>query len=132
MASSDYLREQLVKWAFTADSVTRPAAWFASLHKADPGLAGANEVAVGDDTAYARIAATFDDTAVNGQAKNTGTVTFPAAAAVAASYTVTHFGVWDAATTGNFLGGGALDDDKVVEDATVLSFGINDLVAEIA
>lgn len=132
MASSDYLREQIVKWAFTADSVTRPAAWFVSLHKADPGLAGSNEVAVGDDTAYARIAGTFDDTAVNGQAKNTGTVTFPAAAAVAASYTVTHFGVWDAVTAGNFLGGAALDTSKVVEDATVLSFAIDDLVINVA
>lgn len=133
MASSGYLREQIIKFAFTADSITRPTVWKASLHTADPGLTGANEVnTTTDDTAYTRITAAFDDTAVDGQAKNTGTVTFPAAAAVAASYTVTHFGVWDAATAGNFLGGGQLDTAKVVEDATVLSFAIGDMVIEVA
>ena len=132
MASSAFLRELAVKWAFTAESATRPAAWFASLHTADPGLTGADEVdTTTDDTAYTRETVTFDDTAVDGQVKNNITVTFPAAAAVAASYTDTHFGVWDAVTGGNFLGGGVLDLPKVVEDATVLSFAVNDLVIEV-
>jgi len=87
-------------------------------------------VAVGDDTAYARTSATFATTAVNGHVKNTVTVSFPPAAAVAASYTVPFFGVWDAATGGNFLGGAALDTEKTVEDGTVLSFAVGDLVIE--
>lgn len=133
MASSNFLRELVGKWAFTAESATRPTAWFASLHTADPGLTGTSEVNTGtDDTAYTRETATFNDTAVDGQLKNDITVTYPAAAAVGASYTVTHFGVWDAVTAGNFLGSGALDTAKVVEDGTVLSFAINDMVIQVA
>lgn len=135
MAVSTYLKTQMVKWAFTADSVTRPTTWYVSMHLSDPGLAGADEVdpaaVTGDDTAYTRIAVTPDYVATPGQVKNAGTVTFPTAAAVAASYTVTHFGVWDAATAGNFLGGEELALPKVVEDGTVLSFGVGDLIIEV-
>lgn len=130
MAASTFLKDLIVKWAWTTASATRPTAWKVSLHKADPGVTGASEVAVGDDTAYARVTSTFAFTA-DGIVKNDITVSFPAAAAVPANYTVTHFGVWDAATAGNFLGGGVLGVPKVVEDGTVLAFGINDLVVEV-
>lgn len=131
MAASTFLKDLIAKWAFTGDSATRPTAWWVSLHQSDPGVTGADEVLVGDDTAYARVTATFLFDA-DGVVKNDITVTMPAAAAVAANYTVTHFGVWDAATAGNFLGGAALDTAKVVEDATVLAFGIDNLVIEVS
>lgn len=133
MSASDFAEDIAVRFLFTTDVIsTRPTTWFVSLHTADPGETGLNEVTnPGIDTAYARVTATFVVTATPGQVKNSVTVTFPAAAAVAANYTVTHFGIWSAVTAGDFLGGASLDVAKVVEDGTALSFAINDLVIEV-
>jgi len=86
---------------------------YVSLHTADPGTTGASEVNSGTHTWYARVAVTratgsWAAPSTNGSARrtsNSGTVTF---AAPTTSVSVTHMGIWDATTTGNFLWGGAL------------------------
>lgn len=71
-------------------------ALYMSLHTASPGTTGANEV-TGGSPAYARKAITWTAGAVDGQ--YTATVpTFDVPAV-----TVTHVGVWTAATGGTFL-----------------------------
>jgi hypothetical protein len=72
-----------------------------SLHTADPGTTGANE-ATGGSPAYARKAATWAG-ASSGSKPLSAAVTFDVAAG-----TYTHYGLWDALTAGNFVGGGAL------------------------
>lgn len=78
---------------------------FVSLHLADPGNAGANEVVGGGYARQGPVAfanAGFNPTV----AGNTAILTYPAATA---NYgTVNFFGLWTALTAGNFLGSGAI------------------------
>lgn len=71
------------------------AAW-GSLHTADPGSTGANEVAGG---LYARLALTWTPGGTDGNISVT--VTFDAPNGTV----VTHIGVWTAASGGSFLDG---------------------------
>lgn len=78
-----------------------------SLHTADPGATGASEVA-GGSPAYARKTTTW--TAPSGgdlDLSNSPVFDIPAGT------TVTHFGVWNALTTGTFVAGGPLSAPEV-------------------
>lgn len=86
------------------------AATHVSLHTADPGTTGASEVSGGS---YARVQVNANggaspswNAAASGGMDNNGAVTFPEGGGGAS---VTHFGLYDAATAGNFIRGGALD-----------------------
>lgn len=70
-----------------------------SLHTADPGSTGASEVTGGT---YARVATTWGAPSSGSSAGSEVTLNVPA------STTVTHWGLWSAATGGTFLFGGAL------------------------
>lgn len=70
-----------------------------SLHTADPGTTGASEVTGGT---YARVATTW------GAASNGSSVGSQVTLNVPAGVTVTHWGLWSAATGGTFEYGGAL------------------------
>lgn len=83
--------------------------WVA-LHTADPGTTGASECASGS---AARVKVNVDGStspywasAASAAMKNSGAITFPQDGG---GDTATYFGLWDAATTGNFIRGGALD-----------------------
>ena len=84
---------------------------YVSLHISDPLDTGGSEVTGG---AYARQGPiAFTDTGSNPTvSSNSAIVTFPAA--TAAWGTVGFFGVWDAATGGNFRGSGAVTTPKAV------------------
>ena len=70
-----------------------------SLHTADPGTTGASEVTGGT---YARVATTWGSPASGSAAGSEVSLNVPAGT------TVTHWGLWSAATGGTFLFGGAL------------------------
>lgn len=74
------------------------AAAYVSLHTADPGTTGTNEVSGGG---YARAPLSWVPGPVDGQVTGTATVT------VASGVAVTHVGVWSAASGGTFLDQGA-------------------------
>jgi hypothetical protein len=78
------------------------AAGYVSLHTADPGTTGASEV-TGGSPAYARKAQTWN-AASGGALDNSNAPVFD----VPAGTTVTHFGLWSAASAGTFYGGNAL------------------------
>ncbi len=69
-----------------------------SLHTADPGDTGANEVS-GGSPAYARKAIAFNAAASGTMDDSTNGITFD----VPAGTTVTHVGYWSAVTGGTFL-----------------------------
>ena len=69
---------------------------YASLHTADPAGTGANEVS-GGTPAYARKAITWNTGSVDGQV-----VSNPVTIDVPPATTITHVGLWDAATGGNY------------------------------
>lgn len=112
MAISTYAGNLVLDWLLGATAVTRPTTWYLSLHVGDPGLTGANEVVVGTDADYVRKAITFAAADTLAKATNAG-VTWTANAA-ATTYIVTHVGIWDALTSGNFLGHGQLPVPETV------------------
>lgn len=79
---------------------------YVSLHTGDPGTDGSNEVS-GGSPAYARKQVTWAD-ASSGSMALSSSVTFD----VPGSTTVKYYGVWSAATSGTFYGGGALSADE--------------------
>ena len=102
-SKSNYLRAAIYKAILRNTTFTAGASLYLSLHTAAPGLSGANEIT---GNAYARVAITFAaDT--NGAGASSNAPQFPAP--TPANWgTATHFGVWDAASAGNYLGGDAL------------------------
>jgi len=83
---------------------------YISLHTGDPGTTGANEVTGGS---YARESAAFSQASSNPTtASNSGAVQFTQA--TGAWGTVTHFGIWSAASSGDYLGGAAVDVSKAI------------------
>lgn len=78
---------------------------FASLHTADPGTTGANEVS-GGSPAYARKAITWNSAAA-GALDNNANPVFD----VPAGTTITHVGLWSAASAGTFYGSFDITDE---------------------
>lgn len=118
-----YASEQIINSLYSG-------ALFVSEHTGDPGRTGAAEVTTAQDANYVRSSATFVKSA-NGllfQAKNQADVSFPAASS-GANYSVSHIGIWSAATGGNCLAviplqAGALP----VVGGTINTFAANDIV----
>ena len=91
---------------------------YVSLHTADPGDAGVAEVVGG---AYARQTVAFANSGANPTiAANPAIVSFPKATTDWG--TVGFFGIWDAATAGNFRGSGALTVAKMVNSDDIARF----------
>lgn len=96
---------------------------FVSLHTADPVLTGANELS---GNGYARQSVAFSNAGSEPTvASNSAIVTFPAA--TAAWGTITHFGIWDAVTAGNYRGSGALTTSKAINSGDTARFAANAL-----
>lgn len=82
------------------DTAVALSPWL-TLHVADPGATGANELA---GVTRQSILTSFTAPSANGQLMNTVAVVFNSLPTA----TVTHFGIWDAQTGGNFVQGGML------------------------
>lgn len=98
---SSFAKGQMLKYQFDDAAVTRPTTWYISIHSGDPSTTGANEFTGGS---YVRKAATFT---FDGTSKMTldADVTFDEATTSPGD--AVYFGVWDASSSGNFLGAGA-------------------------
>mgnify|MGYP001549555794 CR=1 FL=1 len=108
-AFSDYLEDELLDHVLRNAAYTPPSAVYVGLHTTSPeDDDSGTEVSGGG---YARQAATFA-AASGGSATTSATITFPEATADLG--TITHFGLYDAATDGNLLYHGALDSAKVI------------------
>lgn len=94
-----------------------------SLHTADPGETGANELVGGS---YARQTVTFN-AASAGQITNSASVDFAGMPAA----TITHVGLWDSAGTPVFLGGGALTASKTVGAGDTFSLPAGQLTVSL-
>lgn len=129
MAFSTYGGNLALDWLLSNASVTRPTAWYVSLHTADPGLTGASEVTTGVDSDYVRKSVTFAAASAL-QKPSDAAVTWTANAG-ATTYVVTHVGIWDAATTGNFLNYGALAVPETVVASGTFNLSIGRLIAAV-
>lgn len=125
---SAYLEDAVLNHILTATAYTSPnATLHLSLHTADPTDAdvGTEVSALVDDTAYARQPVAFGASAA-GVATSTNAQAFSAVTygSGAAPYTVTHVGVYDAATAGNLLFVQALAPSRTLSSGEIASFDI--------
>jgi hypothetical protein len=107
---SDYLENELLDHVL-GTSYAQPTI-YVGLSTADPLDTGAGDTEP-TYTAYARVAHSAWTTASSRALENTGTITFPQKAD-GGSETITHFTIWDAATSGNMLGHGAFTASKAI------------------
>jgi hypothetical protein len=119
MSISDYLELKILDKVFRNVDFTVSARHI-SLHTGDPGETGANEVTGGS---YGRQGSASFDAAASGATQNSGALTFAGMPAA----TITHFGVWDTGSGGNFLWGGALSQSWVVPAGASVDFGAGDI-----
>ena len=115
MAMSTYLKQALVNATLRNTAYTSPATVYISAHTGDPGLTGANEVT---GNAYQRQAVTMGAPS-EGISTNSAEVDFPVATPSNWG-TITHFGIWDAQSSGNFMYGGALTSPVTINASNEL------------
>lgn len=116
---STYFANWVIDHMLRGQAFTPPSTIYVSLHTADPGDAGANEVTGGG---YARQAVTLA-AAANKATSNTAVIEFTNMPAV----TITHVGIWNAPTGGNLLMYGPLTTPKTVNAGDTVRFNVGDL-----
>ena len=121
MAFTSFLANELIDHLLGTGSYTSPSI-YVSLHTGDPGDNGASEVSGNN---YARVQHSSWAAASSKTTDNTGAITFPTPSG--SWGTVTHFGIWDAASAGNFLMGAALSASKTIGASDPVSFPDGDL-----
>lgn len=119
MAFSTYLAGKVIDHLLRNQAYTPPTTVYVSLHTGDPGSNGASEATGGS---YARQAVTLD-AASSKASQNGGAVSFTGMPAA----TITHVGLWDAASSGNFLMGGSLSASKTTNSGDTFQFPTGDL-----
>jgi len=128
---STYLGNMVIDHMFRNQAYTSPSAVYVSLHTADPGETGANEVVVGTDADYVRKAITFDDpVAGTGMCLSNAAASWTVAAA-SAGYTVTHIAIWTLVSAGTFLISGPLLPNRVLIGSQTHSLNIGEVIAAI-
>ena len=132
-AMSDYLENKLVDQLFRGQSAPTTTTLYVGLLTAAPSdSGGGTEVSGGS---YARVAVTSSlanwagtqaaassvaSSGTGGQTSNNAAITFPTPAATWG--TVTHFGIYDAASAGNLLFWGALTISKTINQSDTVTF----------
>lgn len=122
MSFSNTFETHVLKYVFTADALTRPTAWYVGLFTADPTDTGAGATEISGN-GYARVAATF--TVSGATATTSAAVEF--AAATGSWGTISHIGIFDAASGGNLIAHSALTASKAIDTGDVLRFPTNEI-----
>tara|TARA_B100000212_G_scaffold337381_1_gene312134 strand:- start:11073 stop:11495 length:423 start_codon:yes stop_codon:yes gene_type:complete len=139
MAFSQYFATQVLSWVKGSPFPTALTNVYITLHSSDPGDAGSN----GDVTST--ITGTTNRTQISSAAlgsvagasgggfeiTNTGVVQLTTSANNTSPITVTHFGVWDAASGGNFLASGQLTSSVDVEVGDTVQFNIGAMAVRV-
>ena len=126
-AMSNYLENKVLDYVLRDQADWAPAAVYLSLHTADPTDAGSGAEVSGGS--YARQAITFNAAhATAGTIDNSSAEEFTNMPAC----TVTHIGVWDAASSGNLLFFGAVSASKTVTSGDTISMAAGSLDITLA
>jgi len=120
---SNYLENEILDHVLGTGSFTSPATVYVGLFTSDPTDAGSGTEASG--SGYAREAASFG-AASSGSASNDAEINFGAPSGGNWG-TITHFGIFDASTSGNLLIHGALTASKATADGDPVTFAIGAL-----
>lgn len=132
-AMSDYLENKLIDQLFRGQTAPTTSTMYVGLYTSAPSdVGGGTEVSGG---AYARVAvgsslsnwagthaaaSTDASSGTGGQTSNNNAITFPTP--TAGWGTVTYFGIFDAATSGNLLFWGQLTIAKTINQADTVTF----------
>lgn len=114
---STYAKNKILDAIFNSAAFSITGDAYVSLHTASPGTTGANEASGGS---YARLQVPCGN-ASGGALANTGVLDF----LLMPACTVTHIGIWDAVTTGNFIVGGALAASKAVNSGDTFELPVS-------
>lgn len=139
MAFSQYLADRILTWV---KGVSFPAALsnvFISIHTANPGVNGTESDATLSVTGTAnRTQVPSADFSAAGNASgggreitNSNVVQITNNATNGATVTLTHFGVWDAATGGNFLASGELTTAIGVQAGDTVQFNVGAMAIRV-
>ena len=115
MAKSNYLENKVIDHFLGTSSTSAPSNVYMGLFTSNPTDANSGTEVSGNG--YSRQVITFN-AASSGSATNSSAETFTASGGNWG--TISHFGIFDASTSGNLLYHGALTDDKVIEDGDSL------------
>ena len=115
MAKSNYLENKVIDHFLGTSSTSAPSNVYMGLFTSNPTDANSGTEVSGNG--YSRQVITFN-AASSGSATNSSAETFTASGGNWGP--ITHFGIFDASTSGNLLYHGALTDDKVIEDGDSL------------
>ena len=120
MSFSNTYETIVLKFAFNADSVTRPTNWYLGLFTSNPGEGGGTEIS---GNGYTRKAVTF--TVSGDTATNSGAVEFDVA--TGSWGTISHVAVFDASSGGAQIAYAALTTAKAIDTGDVLRFPTGDV-----
>ena len=126
-AMSNYLENALINATLRNTSYTSPSTVYVALFTSDPTDAGSGTECSGG--AYARQSATFGAPS-DGASSISADVEFPQA--TGAWGTITHFGIFDASSSGNLLYHGALTSSKTIATGDVLKITSSNLTVTLA
>lgn len=123
MSFSNFLETEILDHVFGGNAYTAPATKYLALFTAAPGEAGGGTEVTTVGTSYVRQAVAF--TVTGNTASNTAAVEY--ATATASYGTVTHVGVFDAASAGNLMAYAALTTPKTIASGDVFRVPAGDL-----
>lgn len=137
-AASNYTEENVINALLRGVAFPLPSAIYVGLHTADPTDAGGNEVSVSGWPAYVRKDAAVGGAIAsgwsapsNGVSTNAKQVVYPGMDGVS-NVTVTHWALYDAASSGNMLAHGALQTSRTLQTGDVFVFDIGTLTVSQA
>ena len=121
MSFSNYLETELLDHVFAGNAYTAPAAVYVGLFTSNPDEGGTGTEVSGGS--YARQSGSFS---VSGNtATTTAAIEFPTATATWG--TITHIGIYDAASAGNLLAYAALTASKAIASGDVFRIPTGDI-----
>jgi hypothetical protein len=121
MSFSNYLETEILDHVFGGSAYTAPSTLYVALYTATPNDAGGGTELSG--SGYTRKSAAF--TTSGATTSNTGAVEYNTATGNWG--TITHIGVFDAASSGNLLAYGVLSASKSVDTGDVFRIPAGDL-----
>ena len=121
-ALSDYLENEILDHILGTGAYTMPTNVYVGLSTGS--FVDDNSGTELSGSGYTRKVASFG-AASSGTASNDAAIEFPAA--TGSWGTVSHFGIFDASSSGNLLIHGALTSSKVIESGDILKVAIRDL-----
>lgn len=123
MSFTNFLETEILDHVFAGSAYTAPTTKYLALFTAAPGETGGGTEVTTSGTAYARETVAF--TTTGNTTSNNAAVEY--STATASFGTVTHVGVFDAATSGNLMAYATLSSSKTIDTGDVFRVPTGDL-----